>query len=100
MRDGTYLIGRSSARAGGRQVIQVDHPTVSELHAELFVLNGRYHLMDLGSSNGTWRRHRKGEERITGSDIGPDDELRLGEVRTTVRDLLARASSPTDRSFA
>lgn len=98
MRDGTYLIGRAPEQAASRPVIRIDHPTVSERHAELCVLNGRYYLCDLGSRNGTWRRRKHGEERITDTAIDPDDDIRFGEVQLTVRDLLDTAPIPVSHS--
>lgn len=41
-------IGRTRASK-----LQIKDPSVSEKHAEVSCLNGRWHLRDLGSSNGT-----------------------------------------------
>jgi len=63
------LIGRSSAC----QLVLADD-TVSRRHAELRIEDGRWHLRDLGSSNGTWVNGR----RVVDAEVRPGDTLHLG----------------------
>lgn len=93
MLDGTYRIGRRTANAAGRRSICLDDPTVSERHAELFVLNGTYYVTDLRSRNGTWRVAGEDEERFSEGYVDADDILRFGDVAVCVRDLLERAAT-------
>jgi len=111
MQDGTFIIGRhdrrrhegdkSSAgaerRRGGRGYIEVEHPTVSQAHAELVVLNGTYYLADLGSTNGTWIVRRGAPEPFREGYVDLDTPLQFGECARTVRQLLglARAEAVT-----
>lgn len=89
MLDGTYVIGRGApSGARRRSSIRLDDPTVSERHAELFVLNGTYYITDLQSRNGTWRIGDNGDERLKEGYVDLDERLRFGEAATTVRDLL------------
>ena len=69
---GTLLLGRSS----GCQLVFADD-TVSRRHAELRLLDGRWILRDLGSSNGTWVNGR----RVMEAEVAPGDEVSLGHCR-------------------
>lgn len=86
MKDGSYLIGRRPASGRGRSLV-IDHPTVSQRHAELVVLEGTCYLTDLGSRNGTWRVLPAGQERIEAGYVEPDEPLRFGEVECTLEQL-------------
>ena len=66
---GRLLLGRSSAC----QLVFSDD-TVSRRHAELRLMDGRWMLRDLGSSNGTWVNGR----RVVEAEVGPGDEVALG----------------------
>lgn len=86
----TLTIGRS------RQAdIQLDDASVSRLHAELTVIQGRrYYLTDRNSLAGTrvlhggrWVPHRQGY-------VNSDTKLRLGKYEVSVSDLLQGRSSP------
>ena len=48
--------------------------TVSRRHAELRLVDGRWMLRDLGSSNGTWVNGC----RVVEAEVGPGDEVALG----------------------
>jgi pSer/pThr/pTyr-binding forkhead associated (FHA) protein len=50
--------------------------TVSRRHAELRLVEGRWMLRDLGSTNGTWVNGR----RVMEAEVAPGDELQLGAV--------------------
>jgi hypothetical protein len=66
---GRIVLGRSS----GCQLVLADD-TVSRLHAELRLVDGRWHVRDLGSSNGTWLNGRL----IVESEVLPGDVVHLG----------------------
>ena len=95
MKDGTYLIGRSAGGGRGRSLV-IDHPTVSQRHAELVVLNGTYHLTDLDSRNGTWRIGPGGAQRIEAEYVRPDEPLRFGAVEYTLEQLFGGRGGPDD----
>ena len=95
MNDGTYLIGR---RAGGGRAgsLVLDHPTVSQRHAELVVLEGTFHLTDLESRNGTWRARGDRWEQIESAYVEPDEALRFGEAECTIEELFRRPDLPAE----
>jgi pSer/pThr/pTyr-binding forkhead associated (FHA) protein len=70
--NGCVVMGRSSAC----QWIFADD-TVSRRHAELLVVDGRWMLRDLGSSNGTWVNGR----RVVEAEVTTGDEIVLGACR-------------------
>ncbi len=58
--------------------ISINHSSVSRVHAEIIRLdNGRYEMVDRGSSNGIRINGIKLERRV----IDDDDEIELGDVR-------------------
>lgn len=64
----------------------ISAPQVSARHAEIRPLGGgRYEIVDLGSSNGTWVNG----ERVQRSPLGPGDHLRLGSFVVSVPFLLS-----------
>ena len=69
---GKITLGRSSAC----ELVFVDD-TVSRRHAELRLVDGRWILRDLGSSNGTWVNGR----RVMEAEVAPGDEVYLGHCR-------------------
>jgi hypothetical protein len=69
---GRIVLGRSS----GCQLVLSDD-TVSRRHAELRLVDGRWYLRDLGSSNGTWLNGR----RVVEVEVVPGDEVQLGACR-------------------
>ena len=69
---GHVLLGRSSAC----QLVFADD-TVSRRHAELRIVEGRWMLRDLGSSNGTWVNGR----RVVEAEVTAGDEIVLGACR-------------------
>jgi hypothetical protein len=69
---GRLLLGRSSAC----QLVFADD-TVSRRHAELRLVEGRWMLRDLGSSNGTWVNGR----RVLEAEVAAGDEVHLGAYR-------------------
>lgn len=93
MKDGAYLIGRGPELAYRPTAIRLNHSTVSQRHAELFVINGTYYLADLGSRNGTWRVGDNGDERLSEAEVDLDDLLRFGEMELRLRDLIAHVET-------
>lgn len=69
---GRLTLGRSP-----RCELVLDDDTVSRRHATLQLQDGRWYLVDLDSSNGTWVNGR----RTFNAEVRPGDEIRLGAVR-------------------
>ena len=101
MENGTYTIGRKDRRRGPRMgrearrgrrnnLIWVNHDTVSNVHAELDVLNGRCYLRDLDSTNGTFLEQEGERVRFGEGYVDADQTIYLGECRCTVRELLSK----------
>jgi FHA domain/Domain of unknown function (DUF1707) len=66
---GRIVLGRSS----GCHLVLADD-SVSRRHAELIALDGRWHVRDLGSTNGTWLNGRQ----VGDAEVRPGDVLHLG----------------------
>jgi hypothetical protein len=66
---GRLVLGRSPSC----QLVFADD-TVSRRHAELRLVEGRWMLRDLGSSNGTWVNGR----RVLEAEVAPGDDVQLG----------------------
>ncbi len=56
--------------------LQIDDPSVSSRHAQLLLIDGRYQLKDLDSTNGT----RVNSEAVTDTFLRVGDRLRFGKV--------------------
>jgi FHA domain/Domain of unknown function (DUF1707) len=69
---GRIVLGRSRLC----HLVLVDD-TVSRRHAELVLVDGRWHVRDLGSTNGTWVNGR----RVVEAEVGPGDDVQLGDCR-------------------
>jgi hypothetical protein len=69
------------------------HDSVGKLHMEITVLGGnRVCIIDRRSANGLSVRTDSGWKQVKGlEEVNMDAELKLGEYRTSVRDLLALA---------
>ena len=94
--DGTWLIGRATGTAAaGTNFLALDHPTVSQRHAELLVLSGSYYLTDLGSRNGTWRQRDGRTERFSEGYVDPHERVSFGGCEVRVGDLLASVYTRT-----
>ena len=57
-------------------MIQIDDPSVSSRHAQLFLIDERYQLKDLDSTNGT----RVNSELVTDVFLRVGDRIRIGKV--------------------
>jgi pSer/pThr/pTyr-binding forkhead associated (FHA) protein len=78
-------------RKGADIVIEDD--SISRHHAELTLTsNGKYYLVDCGSSNGTEVNTGTGWKPLKQEFVREEDEIRFaGRHRITVRELLARS---------
>lgn len=56
---------------------RLEHPSVSREHAELFWLDGRWHLHDKGSKNGSFV---DGERIVTATALNDRSWLRVGDI--------------------
>ena len=78
-------------------ILQIDEPSVSGHHADLFLEAGRYHLRDSGSTNGTYVNGAQ----ITDAVLRHGDELRFGSVEGVfLSEAEALAQPPPDFSPA
>lgn len=58
--------------------LQVDDASVSSRHAEIFLERDKYHLHDLGSTNGTFVNG----EQVTDAVLQHGDEVRFGRIES------------------
>lgn len=79
-------LGRDAAAGDGL----LDDPSVSRRHARVEADDAALRVIDLGSSNGTWR----GEARVTEALLRSGDALRLGGVVLLAR-RVERVTAPT-----
>ena len=87
MRAGGGRAGESFRPSGARTRIGrspdceifLDDVTVSRNHAVLVEENGKFHVEDQGSLNGTFVNRR----RIDNAPLGNGDELQIGKYRMT-----------------
>ena len=73
-----FDVGEEKASIGrlAQNALQIDEPSVSGHHADILRKAGRYHLHDVGSTNGTFVNH----EQITDAILRNGDQLRFGTV--------------------
>ena len=71
-------------------MIQIDDPSVSGRHAQLILINERYQLKDIGSTNGT----RVNSEMVTDVFLRVGDRLRFGKVEAHYESDVAGAAQP------
>jgi len=89
-----YRIGRAETND-----IVINEPTVSREHAELIELGrGFYSIRDLGSSYGTSVRQGADWSLVTAAEVRRDTPLRIGEMETTVAELLRDIDPRAGRS--
>jgi pSer/pThr/pTyr-binding forkhead associated (FHA) protein len=79
-----FDVGEERATLGrlAHNTLQVDEPSVSGHHADIFLKAGRYHLHDAGSTNGTFVNGRQ----ITDTVLRDGDEVRFGSVEALFLD--------------
>ena len=86
----TYSIGRSTEAD-----IAIPDDTISRLHAELVITDDdQFYLTDCNSSNGSFVVRNDELVEVRQCFVNPDDEIVLGEYRTTA---LALANMAPDR---
>ncbi len=89
-----YRIGRGSGVD-----IQIDHASVSRIHAELIAMqSGSYYLTDCASSRGSYVARNGEWRRIRQESISATDAILLGHYQTTAPALIAMAAPRECRS--
>ena len=74
-----FDVGEEKASIGrfAQNMLQIDEPSVSGHHADIFLKAGKYHLRDAGSTNGTFVNG----EQIKDAILRSGDQVRLGSVQ-------------------
>ena len=67
---------RITVGRGPENMLQIDDPSVSSRHAQLLLIDERYQLKDLDSTNGT----RVNSELVTDTFLRVGDRIRFGKV--------------------
>ncbi|WP_144276263.1 FHA domain-containing protein [Demequina sp. NBRC 110053] len=82
LRDERITIGRAASRiTAGVTGIQDQTRTMSKVHAELTLVDGRWHARDLGSTNGTYVRVDGTERQVPQESASAvDGDLLLGDL--------------------
>lgn len=73
---------------GKSRYIGLRDSSVSRRHAEIYLVDGRIYLRDLGSKNGTYLLVNGGSHRHTEGYVDVDQEVRFGRYRCRVSQLL------------
>ena len=71
-------------------VIQIEDASVSSHHAELTLVDGKYHLKDLDSTNGT----RLNGHGFTEGLLHEGDQIRFGKIETRYASVFSSESRP------
>ncbi|MEO5754355.1 MAG: FHA domain-containing protein [Chthoniobacterales bacterium] len=71
-------------------MVQIDDPSVSGRHAQLILIDQRYQLKDLGSTNGT----RVNSEVITDTFLRVGDRIRFGKVEARYESMTTGEAQP------
>lgn len=87
-----YSIGREPTND-----IFIDDASVSRQHCYLVVVGDRYRLIDLGSTNGTWRQSWGSWVPIAEKELRLDDPIRLGRHDTTISSLILKLGEARER---
>ena len=72
--------------------VYIDSPTASKHHAELTITNGRIHLRDLESTNGTFLLKNKTLIRFEAGYVNLRQPIVIGKHAYIIEDLLAVAN--------
>ena len=87
----SFLLRREEAFAIGRDpdanTLAVNDPALSAKHLKIVPEDGRYYVVDLGSTNGTF----VGAERIEARRLRPGDVIRAGQLEIEYR-IVTRAA--------
>lgn len=81
----TFILGREGH-------IYIDSPTASKHHAEIRILDGKIHLRDLDSKNGTFLLKNKTLVQFEAGIVNPLQPIVIGGQTYVIQDLLAIAS--------
>ena len=71
--------------------IYMDSPSVSRPHAAMKIKNGRVHIRDLDSTNGTYIVEEDSLVAIQEGYVKPNQPIMIGRVKCTINNLLAIA---------
>ncbi len=71
-------------------MLQIDDPSVSGRHAQLLLIDQRYQLRDLGSTNGT----RVNSELVSDVFLRVGDRIRFGKVEARYESLATGEAQP------
>jgi len=83
------VVGRASSRSDLDIEVPAAEATVGRRHAEITIDSSpKCHIVDLGSTNGTFIRDGKRWKRIKQASLHLDDPLRLGDFSTSVAHLM------------
>lgn len=83
--DERITIGRAADN-----MLQIDDPSVSGRHAQLLLIEERYQLKDLGSTNGT----RVNSELVTDTFLRVGDRIRFGKVEARYESVATGEAQP------
>ena len=81
----TFILGREGH-------IYIDSTTASKLHAEIRIIDGKIHLRDLDSTNGTFLIKNKSLVHFDQGFVNPLQPIVIGGKTYVIRDLLAIAN--------
>jgi hypothetical protein len=71
--------------------IYMDSPSVSRPHAAMIIKNGRVHIRDLDSTNGTYIVENDTLVAIQEGYVKPNQPIMIGRVKCTINNLLSIA---------
>jgi pSer/pThr/pTyr-binding forkhead associated (FHA) protein len=86
----TYIISRSGP-VSIEGHIYMDSPSVSRPHASIKIKNGRVHIRDLDSTNGTYIVENDSLVAIQEGYVKPNQPIMIGRVKCTINNLLSIA---------
>jgi hypothetical protein len=86
----TYIISRKGLVCMEGH-IYINSPTVSSPHAALKIKNGRVHLRDLNSTNGTYIVDNDSLISFEEGYVKPNQPLIIGRVKCTIQSLITIA---------
>ena len=81
----TFILGREGH-------IYIDSTTASKHHAEMRIVDGKIHLRDLGSKNGTYLLKNKTLIQFEHGYVNPLQPIVIGGQTYVIRDLITIAS--------